>query len=128
MSSREGLSILVLDDDAPFLESFQDFLSQDGHRVFPATSGKDAVEISRKVSIDLSILDYDLPDLDGIETLVLIQRHRPAAPAIFVSGNPSTDLERTVMEVGAFALIRKPFQTEELRLVIREATFGQNRF
>jgi len=121
MSSGKGLSILILDDDVLFLESFKEFLAQDGHLVYPATRGCQALEIVRHVPLDLSFLDYDLPDLDGIETFARIHRQRPELPAIFLSGNSSAALERMVLEVGGFALIRKPFDACRLRVVIREA-------
>jgi len=120
-----SLSILVLDDDVPFLESFRDFLVLDGHSVYPTTRGYDAVELVRSVPLDLSFLDFDLPDLDGLETFVRIHRHRPELPAIFLTGNPSSSLERKVLDVGGFALIRKPFDACRLRVMIREATYRQ---
>jgi DNA-binding response OmpR family regulator len=123
MSSCNSLSVLVLDDDVPFLESFEDLLSQDGHCVYPATSGWAAVEIVRRVPIDLSFLDFDLPDLSGIETLARIRRQRPELPAIFVSGNPSASLERTVLDRGGFALLRKPFDAGQVRGVMREVIY-----
>jgi len=122
MISGESLSILVLDDDVPFLESFSDFLIHGGHCVYPATRSLEALELVRKVSLDLSFLDFDLPDLDGLETFNRIHRQLPALPAIFLTGNPSVALERKVLEVGAFALVRKPFDAQRLRIMIREAT------
>jgi DNA-binding response OmpR family regulator len=126
MISGDGLSILVLDDDVPFLESFKDFLMQDGHSVIPATRGIDAVELVRKLPVDLSFLDFDLPDLDGLETLVRIHRQRPGLPAVFLTGNASSLLERKVLEMGAFALIRKPFDAWRVRGVIREGVIGKS--
>jgi len=125
MISGASLSVLVLDDDVRFLESFREFLVLDGHSVYPATRGVEAVELVLQVPLDLSFLDFDLPDLDGLETFVRIHRHRPELPAIFITGNPSSALERKVLDVGGFALIRKPFDARRLRAMIREATFRQ---
>ena len=126
MISGDSLTILVLDDDVPFLESFKDFLSHEGHFVFPATRGSDAVELVRVVPLDLSFLDIDLPDIDGLETFARIHEHRPELPAVFVSGNPSDSLERTVLGMGAFGLLRKPIDARRLRVVIREAVHRRN--
>ncbi len=123
MVSSDRLRILVLDDDIPFLESFKELLTLDGHYVYPVTRGFEAVEMARLVPLDLSFLDYDLPDLDGIETFARIRRQRPELPAVFISGNPSESLERMVREVGGFALIRKPLDAGRLRVVIRQVTF-----
>jgi DNA-binding response OmpR family regulator len=126
MSSGAPLSILVLDDDVPFLESFEDLLSQDGHFVYLATRGFAAVEIVRRFAIDLSFLDYDVPDLSGIETLDRLRRQRPGLPAIFISGNPCASLERTVLDGGGSALLRKPFDAGRVRGVMREVIHRQH--
>jgi len=128
MISGDCLRILVLDDDVPFLESFRDLLVQDGHCVWSATCGAEAVELARVVPLDLSFLDFDLPDLNGLETFVRIHRQRPDLPAVFVSGSTSRELERRIIDVGAFGLIRKPFEPRALRVVIREATFRTSPF
>jgi len=112
------MRILLLDDDIPFLDSFGDLLSQEGHSVFPATRGLQAVEIVRRVPIDLSFLDFDLPDQSGVETLVEIRRELPELPAVFISGNPSETLERTILSCGGFALLRKPFDPRAVRGVL----------
>jgi len=126
MVSSDRLRILVLDDDVRFLESFEDLLLEEGHCVFPATRASDAVDLVRVVPLDLSFLDYELPDLDGLEAYARIHLHRPELPAIFVSGNPSAALERMVLDVGAFALLRKPFNAVQVRVAIRGAMRKQN--
>jgi len=120
-----GQSILVLDDDARFLESFEDLLTQDGHAVYAARRGLEAIEIARRVPLDLSFLDFDLPDQNGIDVFTRIQFVRvecqwPELPAIFVSGSPSAVLEDLVREVGGFALLRKTFDAAQVRVVMRE--------
>jgi CheY-like chemotaxis protein len=122
MISGESLSILVLDDDVRFLESFRELLVLDGHCVYPATRGLEALDLVREIPLDLSFLDFDLPDLDGLETFARIHRQRPRLPAIFLTGNPSSTLERKVIDLGGYGLIRKPFDARRLRVVIREAT------
>ena len=121
-----SLSILILDDDIRFLSSFEDLLTQDGHAVYPATRAQEAVEIVRRVPLDLSFLDFDLQDQNGIEVCVRIQRQRPQLPVVFISGNPSAYLERMVLENGGFAFLRKPFGAPEVRGVMREVICRNN--
>ncbi len=114
------LSILVLDDDIAFLESFGELLAREGHSIFPATTGHQAIEIVQRRRIDLSFLDFDLPDADGTETLLRIHQFWPKLPAIFVSGNSSATLEEVIFSAGGLALLRKPFETGQLRLLMKE--------
>jgi len=125
-ASGTSLSILILDDDIRFLSSFEDLLIQDGHAVYPATRAQEAVEIVRRVPLDLSFLDFDLQDQNGIEVCVRIQRQRPQLPVVFISGNPSAYLERMVLENGGFAFLRKPFGAPEVRGVMREVICRNN--
>jgi len=125
-ASGTSLSILILDDDIRFLSSFEDLLTQDGHAVYPATRAQEAVEIVRRVPLDLSFLDFDLQDQNGIEVCVRIQRQRPQLPVVFISGNPSASLERMVLENGGFAFLRKPFGAPEVRGVMREVIYRNN--
>lgn len=113
--------ILLLDDDLPFLMTLEDLLTQDGHSVFPATCGREAVEIVRRVPLDLSFLDIDLPQESGIEVLCRIHEERPALPAIFITGNPAAGLEEAVLKQGGFALLRKPLDPGLVRGVMRQA-------
>ena len=113
--------VLLLDDDIAFLKTFEDLLTQDGHFVYPATCGLEALEIVCRVPIDISFLDVDLPDLDGIEIYKRMHRQRPTLPAIFVSGDPCSKLEETVLGVGGLALLRKPLDPRAVRDVMHEA-------
>ena len=123
---ENDLSIHVLDDDVAFLETFGELLSQDGHRVHSTTRGLVALEIARRVPLDLSFLDLELPDLSGIETFTRIHEERPHLPAVFVTGNPSADLEELIFHAGGFALLRKPVHAREVRDVVREVIGRQN--
>jgi DNA-binding response OmpR family regulator len=125
-TSGMSLSILILDDDVRFLSSFEDLLLQDGHAVYSATRARDAVEIARRVPLDLSFLDFDLQDQNGIEVCVRIHRQRPQLPVIFISGNPSGWLERLVLESGGSAFLRKPFDASVVRGVVREVIDRNN--
>ena len=113
------LSILLLDDDLPFLESFGDLLRTEGHLVHSVSLGLQAVEAAKRSSFDLSILDFELPDLNGLETFARLQKERPRLPALFVTGNPAKGLEKTVVSAGGLALLRKPVTLERIRITLK---------
>ena len=128
--SLARLTILLVDDDESCLESVQTVLAEDGHAVFTATRGLEAVECARRLRheharLDLSILDYHMPDLTGLETFERILAVLPGVPGIFISGEPSLTLERQVVRAGARALVRKPLDLLRIRSLIREVGGGR---
>ena len=119
------LKILLVDDDENCLESVRTLLSLDGHFIFTATHGREAVEWARRLRkerahLDLSILDYHMPDLTGLETFERILAELPDVQGIFISGEPSHTLETQVVQAGGRALVRKPVDLPLIRGLIRE--------
>jgi two-component system response regulator (stage 0 sporulation protein F) len=117
--------ILLVDDDASCLASMESLLEAEGHITFSAAGGLEALRCARrlkeeKVRLDLSILDYNMPDLSGIETYERLRLEFPEVPAIFVSGDGSERLEDTVRRAGAASLVRKPLDVFRLRSAINE--------
>lgn len=115
-----GLHVLVADDDEQSLWTLQDLVETEGHVVLPARCGAEALEVARAHRIDLSILDYHMPDLDGPETLVRIRRIHVTLPCIFVTGDFSEVAEARARAAGGFAVLRKPLELEIFRTVIDE--------
>ena len=119
------LHILVVDDDVGCLESLEDLLRNDGHTVTTATRGEEALAKARawrreERRLELSILDYHVPDLTGLETFERLCDDLPRMGGIFVSGDPSEELEAEILSAGGFALVRKPLDTDRVREVVRE--------
>ena len=68
--------ILVCDDDKEIVEAIEIYLTQDGHQVLEAYDGIEAVEILKKESVDLLIMDIMMPRMDGIRaTLKIREKH-----------------------------------------------------
>jgi two-component system NtrC family response regulator len=119
------LRILVVDDDERCLASVEAFLAHDGHDILTATRGLEAVDHARRLKrenrhLDLSILDFNMPDITGIETFERLVAEIPGIPAIFISGDVSSALEQMVFRAGGRALVRKPLDIARIRSLIRE--------
>ena len=117
--------ILLVDDDERCLESLESILAPDGHDLFFATRGLEAVECARalrgkKVPLDLSILDFNMPDLNGIATFRKLVVEFPRVEGIFISGEESKELENEVKLAGGRALVRKPLDIASVRTVVSE--------
>ena len=105
--------ILVCDDDKEIVEAIEIYLTQDGHQVLEAYDGIEAVEILKKESVDLLIMDIMMPRMDGIRaTLKIREKHN--IPFIILSAK-SKDADKILgLNIGADDYITKPFNPLEL--------------
>lgn len=105
--------ILVCDDDKEIVEAIEIYLTQDGHQVLEAYDGIEPVEILKKESVDLLIMDIMMPRMDGIRaTLKIREKHN--IPIIILSAK-SEDADKILgLNIGADDYITKPFNPLEL--------------
>ena len=105
--------ILVCDDDKEIVEAIEIYLTQDGHQVLEAYDGIEAVEILKKESVDLLIMDIMMPRMDGIRaTLKIREKHN--IPIIILSAK-SEDADKILgLNIGADDYITKPLDPLEL--------------
>lgn len=105
--------ILVCDDDKEIVEAIEIYLTQDGHQVLEAYDGIEAVEILKKESVDLLIMDIMMPRMDGIRaTLKIREKHN--IPIIILSAK-SEDADKILgLNIGTDDYITKPFNPLEL--------------
>ncbi|MDR0709312.1 MAG: response regulator [Spirochaetaceae bacterium] len=108
--------ILIIDDDADFLEMTESFL-EDQYEVSLALSGSRALELlAGDYTPDLILLDVSMPGMDGYETLRRINAldHTAGIPVMFLTGINETAAELRGLELGAVDYITKPFVKEIL--------------
>ena len=105
--------ILVCDDDKEIVEAIEIYLTQDGHQVLEAYDGIEAVEILKKESVDLLIMDIMMPRMDGIRATLKIRKENNI-PIIILSAK-SEDADKILgLNIGADDYITKPFNPLEL--------------
>ena len=105
--------ILVCDDDKEIVEAIEIYLTQDGHQVLEAYDGIEAVEILKKESVDLLIMDIMMPRMDRIRATLKI-REENNIPIIILSAK-SEDADKILgLNIGADDYITKPFNPLEL--------------
>ena len=108
----EGYRILCVDDDINMLNTLEDMLITTGYSVSLAKSGKQAVNYIKKgISFQLVLLDVDMPEMDGYETIKAIKSLDQAKdiPVIFLTALDEPDFEIKGLEYGAADYITKPF-------------------
>ena len=113
--------ILCVDDDLAIRTMLEKVLKAEGYDVVTATDGSDAVEVCKKDDPDLILLDIGLPgSIDGIEVLRRVRKDNPDASAIMITAEGSIESAVAAMKAGARNYITKPFNTDELQLLIAE--------
>lgn len=113
MSKR--LSVLLVEDDDPLRDVLLELLRQRGWNVHTAVRGDEALELARHVSIDLSILDFHLPGLTGLEVFRRIAREVRPVPSIMISGDASRAEVLRALDSGFVDFLRKPLDLTILR-------------
>jgi DNA-binding NtrC family response regulator len=113
-------SILIVDDEALIRWSLRERLSQEGYRVIEAENGHAAME-ALKEPVDLVLLDYKLPDTDGLRLLKQIKQRDPDILVILLTAYASVETAVEVMKQGAYHYANKPFNLDELVLIVQKA-------
>jgi two-component system cell cycle sensor histidine kinase/response regulator CckA len=85
-STRQGKTVLCIDDNEEVLECEKEFLESFGYTVLTAPSAGKAMELASKHSVDVVIVDYVMSEMNGHEVALEIRRLRPQAPIIMLSG------------------------------------------
>lgn len=123
---RDVPSTLVVDDDAEVREMLLEVLSPSA-RCTACASGREALERLEREAFDVVVLDIVMPGLDGLELLEGLNRRRGAPKVILISGNAPRDSLRRALRGGAFDLLPKPLDVDELRRVVADAASAKRR-
>ncbi len=113
--------ILIADDEEGIRFAMRETLAEEGYEIEEASDGKEAVELFSPEKFDLIILDYRMPHLDGLEALKEIRRQDSEVPILFVTAYGSKDLAMEALREGAYDYFTKPFDVDEIRVVVRRA-------
>ncbi|HIJ84165.1 MAG: DNA-binding response regulator [Magnetococcales bacterium] len=112
------LNILVVEDDIALLEVMAAYLEESGFRVIKAQNAREFHQCIGRYSVDLILLDLELPDEDGLVVARQIQS-RSQTPFMIVSARTGRDDRIAALEMGADDYVTKPFDPRELTLRIR---------
>ena len=133
MSDLYDFNILVIEDDQKMRNALQMILSKEGYQVEALESAEEALERIRVRTYDLLISDIKLPGLDGMELLTAVRNFNPNTSIIMITAYATVDQAVIAMKAGAEDYISKPFNIEEIKIVVRKVRerqelIKQNRF
>ena len=119
------LRVLVVDDHPMVRAGLSSMLSDDDIEVVAeAASGREAVDRAVALDPDLVLLDVQLPDMDGIETLTRIKARAPGAAILMVSMHDDPAMVRRAVEAGASGYVLKGIGRRELLAALRTVRNG----
>ncbi len=119
MNNKE--KILVVDDEKSMQEFLKITLGREGYQVVTASTGAKALKIFEKDLFDMVISDIKMPRMSGIELLKRLKEIDPGIIVVMLTAYASVDNAVEAMKEGAYDYVSKPFQVDELKLVIRNA-------
>jgi DNA-binding NtrC family response regulator len=112
-------SVLLVDDEPGVLFTLSELLTERGHRVIESRSGDDAL---RKLDeADTVLTDLAMPGMDGLELVSHIVQRDPTLPVILLTAHGSERVAVTAMKQGAYDYLKKPFDIDEVAVVIERA-------
>jgi two-component system response regulator AtoC len=116
----ETRKILIADDDHIEKESLATILQREGYEIITAGDGKEALEKIESFVPDLVLTDLKMPYLNGLELLTEIKSKYPDIEVIIITGYATVESAINAMKVGAIDYVSKPFNVEEVKIIIRK--------
>ncbi|HBE78644.1 MAG TPA: hypothetical protein DDW65_12840, partial [Firmicutes bacterium] len=113
--------ILVVDDDLGMRDTLEAVLIAEGYQVMVASDGAETEAVLDRESFDVMLLDFKMPDCTGVELLSRIKRLAPNMPIIMMTAYGTVKVAVEAVKQGAYDFITKPFELEEMQLLIKKA-------
>lgn len=112
---EKKISVLVVDDEEIVRIFLEEYLIDEGFKVFSTISGEDAIEILRSHDIDIGIIDMRLPGMDGNSLIIEAKKIRPNIKCVIHTGSMSYSIPETLERLGVSEdlVFKKPIKDIE---------------
>lgn len=117
----DPFSVMLVDDEAEFLETLVKRLRKRKLTVCGVNSGEQAIESLKSQLVDIVVLDVKMPGMGGLETLNEIKKNWPLVEVIMLTGHANMEVAIEGMELGAFDYLMKPMDIDELLYKLQDA-------
>ena len=121
MSLSAKPTVYVVDDDADVLGSLRFLLETDGFDVRTFRNGASLLNAVRSTGVDCFVIDYKMPDMNGIDLAGRLRKRDIAAPVILITGYPDENISARAEAAGVRHVLMKPLLDESLVTRIRGA-------
>ena len=124
MSFAAKPTVYVVDDDADVLGSLRFLLETDGFNVRTFRNGPALLNALRATGVDCFVIDYKMPDMNGVELATRLRHRDISAPIILITGYPDENISARAAAAGVRDVLLKPHLEESLVTSIRGAIQG----
>ena len=121
MEITPDATALVVDDEQDIRDASERILTRAGLRVLKASRGDEALSVLAKEKVDIVLLDLKMPGMDGLEVLSRISGKYKKIQVIVITGYATVETAIEAMKQGAYDFIAKPFDPDQLRIVVSRA-------
>lgn len=121
MDSQLATKVMLVDDEFDFIDLLSQRLETRGLKVITVTSGEEALVSIEDLNIDVAVVDFAMPGINGIETLKQIKEKRADIEVIMLTGQGTIQSGIEAMKYGAIDFLEKPVDLNILMEKIREA-------
>jgi len=115
---KREVNILVVDDEEIVRSSLVDWLREDGYHAEAAENGFEALEKLREKPWDIALVDLKMPKMDGLELMERMKELKPDIQVIIITAYATVHTAVQAMKMGAYDYLVKPFNPEEISLLI----------
>lgn len=119
-------NVLIVEDNEDLCQTLADVLRKGNNKVRTSYTGEHALSILRKDIIDLVLLDIKLPDINGLKVLETIKERDPDILVIMITALTDARPAVDALKSGAYDYLMKPFELDELKLVVAKALEAQH--
>jgi two-component system phosphate regulon sensor histidine kinase PhoR len=118
----DSIGVLVVDDEQDIRDGSERILNRMGYRVFKACRGEEGLDLLSREKVAIVLLDLKMPGIDGMEVLKQIHAINPSVQVIVITGYATVETAIEAMKQGAYDFIPKPFEPDQLRIVVNRAS------
>jgi len=112
--------VLLVDDETDILYVLSEFLEMFDQQVYQASSGKQALDLCAKETLDIVITDYEMPDINGFDLAKKLIAIQPELKIYLLSGYAKVLSEDVLKGTGIIKVLDKPFKIEEIQEIFGE--------
>lgn len=121
MEIKPDVRVLVVDDEQDIRDACERILTRAGLQVEKAPRGDIALDFLKRKNVDIVLLDLKMPGIDGLEVLERIRELNAMIQVVVITGYATVETAIKAMKQGAYDFISKPFEPDQLRIVVNRA-------
>jgi len=120
-----GPSVLIADDSRTWRDAVGEVLSREGFRTLEAADGEEAVEVVRCERLDVVLIDFHMPRLDGLGALRIIRRERRRLPSVLMTAHPTDVPPEEVRALRIATVLAKPADRRVIVTTVTRVMCGE---